>query len=117
MASHLEDRFKSNWRAVGGPSLKSEYKFHPTRKWRADFAHEDSMTLIEIEGGIWSKGRHSRGKGFEADCEKYLEAALLGWKVIRLTDKQLECATLDRIARHLERVLSSDCDLMGLLMD
>lgn len=75
------------------------------------------MTLIEVEGGIWAKGRHSRGKGFEQDCEKYLEAVLLGFKVIRLTEKQLDAATLDRIARHLERYVSSDADLLEMLRE
>ena len=75
------------------------------------------MTLIEVEGGIWTKGRHSRGKGFEQDCEKYLEAVLLGFKVIRLTEKQLDAATLDRIARHLERYVKSESDLLDLLED
>lgn len=73
------------------------------------------MTIIEVEGGIWVKGRHSRGSGFEKDCEKYLEAALLGFKVIRLTEKQLNAETLDRIARHCERYTKSDDELLGLL--
>ena len=39
----------------------------------------------EIEGGIWVNGRHTRGKGYEADCEKYSMAAINGWTVIRVT--------------------------------
>jgi len=118
MASHLEKRFQLNWRAVSGPPLTSEYKFHPVRRWRADFAHLDSMTLIEVEGGHWMpKSRHTSGKGFEGDCEKYLEAALLGFKVIRLVEKQLDAVTLDRIARSLERFVRSDAELLGLLED
>lgn len=86
------------------------------------------MTLIEVEGGHWlsgvdpktgkpRKGRHNTGKGFEDDCEKYLEAALLGYKVIRLVDKQLTVDSLDRIARNLERYVRSDADLLDLLKD
>jgi very-short-patch-repair endonuclease len=69
---------------VDGPKLEIELKFHPTRKWRADYAHHESKTLIEIEGGAWG-GRHSRGAGFLGDAQKYWEATKLGWKVIRWT--------------------------------
>ena len=118
MASHLEQRFQLNWKSVRGPELVSEFQFHPVRRWRADFAHLDSMTLIEIEGGHWmKKARHTTGKGFEDDCEKYLEAALLGFKVIRLVEKQLGPDTLDRIARTFERYVKSDEELLDLLDD
>jgi hypothetical protein len=46
------NRFETLWRALGGPELDRESRFHPTRRWRADFAHQPSRTLIEIEGGI-----------------------------------------------------------------
>lgn len=62
-----------------------EFKFHPVRKWRADFAFPAHMILIEIEGGVWIQGRHQTGKGFSADCEKYSHAALLGYRVFRFT--------------------------------
>lgn len=63
----------------------TEFKFHPVRKWRADFAFPASMILVEIEGGAWINGRHNRGKGFTDDCEKYSHAALLGYRVFRFT--------------------------------
>lgn len=37
--SRLENRFETLWRALGGPELEREFRFHPTRRWRADFAH------------------------------------------------------------------------------
>ena len=99
--SRLEKRFVALWRAAGGPPLETEVKFHPTRKWRADFAHADSRTLIEIEGGVFSGGRHTRGTGYVKDCEKYLAAWLLNYSVIRLTAPQLTPATVAEIARKL----------------
>jgi hypothetical protein len=54
--SRLESRFELLWRAHGGPDLEKEFRFHPVRKWRADFAHLPSRTLIEIEGGIYVNG-------------------------------------------------------------
>jgi very-short-patch-repair endonuclease len=82
--SSLERKFDLLWASVNGPSLEIEFKFHPVRRWRADYCHHASKTLIEIEGGAWG-GRHSRGGGFLADGEKYWEATKLGWKVIRWT--------------------------------
>lgn len=72
-----------------GIELVREYRFHPTRKWRFDFAMVDKKIAIEIEGGIYTNGRHTRANGFEADCEKYNHAVLLGWHVLRFTSKQI----------------------------
>ena len=67
-----------------------EYQFHPTRKWRFDFAWPLEKFAVEIEGGVWSGGRHTRGKGFIEDCIKYNEAVMLGWRVIRVTTEMVE---------------------------
>ncbi len=77
--------------------MEKEFRFHPVRKWRADFAHLPSRTLIEIEGGIYVNGRHNRGAGFAADLEKYLEAALAGWRVVRLGSNELTTAHVERL--------------------
>ncbi len=97
--SRLEARFALLWRAANGPVLESELVFHPGRRWRADFAHIPSRTLIEIEGGIWIQGRHNRAEGFLADIEKYFEAALAGWTVLRLSERQLTLESVARIVR------------------
>ena len=98
-SSRLESRFLLLWRVAQGPPLEREVRFHASRLWRADFAHVASRTLIEIEGGIFipGGGRHSRGVGYAKDAEKYLEAVLAGWTVIRLTEKQLEFDFIERI--------------------
>ncbi len=69
-----------------------EYKFHPTRRWRFDFAFPEKMFAVEIEGGVWlgSKGGHTSGRGYMKDMEKYSEAAILGWKVLRFTPQQVK---------------------------
>lgn len=92
------------WRTLGGPELQTEFVFHPTRKWRTDFAHLPSRTLIEIEGGIFiaGGGRHNRAAGFIADAEKYLEAYLAGWNVIRLTEAQITAPNIERIIHCIE---------------
>ena len=99
--SRLEKRFETLWWAIGGPELQREFRFHPIRKWRADFAHLASRTLIEIEGGIYVNGRHNRAAGFAADLEKYLEATLNGWRVIRLGPNELTAEHLGRLKQLL----------------
>ncbi len=99
--SRLEARFKRLWEAANGPPLEREIMFHPERRWRADFAHIPSRVLFEIDGGIFSNGRHTRGAGFAADCEKHLAAWLLGWSVVRLTSRQLTTAQVEKIVRRV----------------
>jgi len=100
--SRLEQKFALLWRTLGGPVLEEEFRFHPKRRWRADFAHLESRTLIEVEGGVWVGGRHNRGSGFMADAEKYLEAALKGWRVVRLASPQINSDNLRRIIAAIE---------------
>lgn len=77
-------------RDAGLPEPELEHKFHPERKWRLDLAYVEDKVAIEIEGGIWTQGRHSRGAGMEADMEKYNEAQLLGWMVLRYSTGQIK---------------------------
>jgi very-short-patch-repair endonuclease len=80
-----------------------EYKFHPTRKWRADFAIPEKMILIEIEGGVWIKSRHTTGAGYTADCEKYNEATLCGWHIFRFTPDIVKSgAAIGMIEKYLQ---------------
>lgn len=64
--------------------FEREYRFAPPRRFRADFALLDQKILIEIEGAIYTGGRHTRGKGYENDCEKYNIAASRGYIVYRI---------------------------------
>jgi len=100
-SSNLERKFTLFWKALNGPELKPEARVSPTRRWRFDFAHIQTMTAIEIEGGVWSGGRHTRGSGFTGDCEKYNEAALGGWTVFRLTGAMITTPTIERLIRHV----------------
>ena len=72
----------------------TEFRFHPERKWRADFRIDGYPILIEVEGGIWSQGRHTRGKGFEGDCTKYNQAAILGYHVLKGSTQQVKSGQL-----------------------
>lgn len=55
------------------------------RKFRADIGFPQEHLLIEIEGGNWTRGGHTRGQGYEDDCEKYSIASILGYTLIRVT--------------------------------
>jgi len=87
--SELEEAFLAAVRLHGLPMPETEYRFHKKRRWRVDFAWAEARVAVEVEGGIWSNGRHVRGSGFEADCEKYNELALAGWLLIRVTSKHI----------------------------
>lgn len=66
-----------------------EYKFHPTRRWRFDYAIPEHKIALEVEGGVWTGGRHTSPKGFLGDIEKYNTATLMGWRVFRTTPDEL----------------------------
>jgi len=76
----------------GLPEPVLEYRFAPPRRWRFDLAWPSLMLAAEIDGGRWVGGRggrwvggrHTSGTGFAKDCEKMTEAAVLGWRVLRL---------------------------------
>ena len=80
-------------------TLLAEYKFHPERKWRFDFIVGRPVkaappnvlfrTAFEIEGGIWSNGRHTRGRGYQEDLQKYNSATALGWRVFRFSTEDV----------------------------
>ena len=67
-----------------GLDFVKEYRFHPTRKWRFDFLWKPDVA-IEIEGGIFTQGRHSRGAGMQKDMDKYNQAMMMMYKVLRFS--------------------------------
>ena len=84
-----------------GIPFRQEFRFAPPRRWRADFMVMDRVPfkggevnharlLVEIDGGGFVAGRHSRGAGIEKDAEKQSAAAILGYRVIRVTPRQVE---------------------------
>lgn len=72
-----------------GVEVVKEHQFHPNRKWRFDYAFLDNKIALEVEGGVYTSGRHIRPVGFLNDMEKYNAAAMMGWRVLRCTPKTL----------------------------
>ena len=81
-----------------------EYKFHPTRRWRFDYAVPVHKIALEVEGGVWTGGRHTSPKGFLGDIEKYNTATLMGWRVFRTTPEGLyKQSTINMIKEAISR--------------
>ena len=79
-----------------GLPFKKEHAFHPTRKWRFDYAFLDKKLAIEYEGIFGGgKSRHTTVTGYTADAEKYNAAQSLGWTVLRYTAKNYTNITRD----------------------
>ena len=100
--SDLETTMALHIRANELPEPEREYRFAPPRRWRFDFAWPAAMLALEVEGGVWSTGGHTSGKGFTDDCEKMNEALIRGWRVLRVTGQQVKSgAAVDWLRRAL----------------
>lgn len=73
-----------------GLTFDREYRFHESRLWRLDFWFGDAKLAVEIDGGGWVNGRHSRGDGIERDCEKASHVAMAGYRLMRVTPGQVK---------------------------
>ena len=121
--SDLEEAFALQLRAAGLPRPEREYRFAREvvgnapgvrkrlraaglKDWRWDFAWPDQKLAVECEGGVYSRGRHVRGRGFEEDCRKYNAAVTLGWRLLRFTARMVEDGTaLAAVERILDNKL------------
>jgi hypothetical protein len=105
--SALEETLALQLRALGAPAPMREHRFaaefvgpgkglrarlrdNDLQDWRFDFAWPDADLAVEVEGGGWVQGRHTRGKGFEDDLRKYHAAMRLGWTVYRCGAKLIK---------------------------
>lgn len=101
---------KSHWYIAGKRKfcraclpVDARHDYRRARMWRFDFAWPDRMLACEVEGGTWAGGRHTRGAGFQADCDKLNAAVLLGWRVLRVTGQDVGDGTaIELIERALE---------------
>jgi hypothetical protein len=97
------DRFAAMCVLHGLPEPVTEHRFHPTRMWRLDYAWPDRKLALEVEGGIWRQGggAHSHPLNIQRDMQKYSEAAILGWRVLRVAPEHLASVGLDYARRAL----------------
>lgn len=100
--SRPEETLALNIRLYRLPAAVREYRFAPPRRWRLDFAWPELRVAVEVEGGLWGRGRHVRPAGFAADCEKYNALVLANWRVLRFTPEMIYAG---RAVRLLEALL------------
>lgn len=117
--SAIEKKLAFHIHALKLPQPVEEYQFHPERKWRFDFAWPELRIAAECEGAVGIRstaagkvysGRHTSKAGFEADLEKYNEAVLLGWDVVRFS---ADTVTSGRAAETLERLIKLKRELVA----
>jgi len=93
-------KFEILWKSLGGWGLLKEYKFADGRRFRFDYYHIDGVA-IELEGGVWSRGRHTRPTGFLNDMEKYNLAASMGILVFRVPSHDISTKWLSPIIKTI----------------
>ncbi len=108
----------------GIPEPEFEYRFHPDRKWRFDLSwpkydreirdgngavvaiqtlnNAAGGLALEVQGGIFSRGRHTQGAALIKEWEKLNRAAELGWRVIYCQPTEL---CMDATAQMIKRCL------------
>jgi very-short-patch-repair endonuclease len=86
------------------PEPELEVRFHPERAWRFDLAWPACRLAVEVDGGVWTGGRHVRPVGFTEDCRKLNHAALLGWRILRFTTEMIES---DEAVLLIEQAINS----------
>lgn len=86
------DELSLHCEAFGIPIPTMEFRFHPNRRWRVDYAWPGLKLAVEVEGGVFIPGgsRHSRGAGYRNDLDKYNELAIMGWTVLRFLPEQVK---------------------------
>lgn len=81
---------ETHLREIGLPDFQRELAFcAPERLWRFDYVIGRLKLAIEIEGGIFTSGRHTRGSGFQEDLDKYNAATSRGWRVFRFSTEDV----------------------------
>ena len=104
--SRLEESLLLQIKGAKLPQPAREYRFAPPRRWRFDLYWPAQRVACEVEGGIWTSGRHTRGKGFENDAEKYNVATLEGWRLLRVTGNMIgDGRAIAMIERALQTAL------------
>jgi very-short-patch-repair endonuclease len=104
MESELERTFYCYWSTYYPLALPAlQYRFHPSRKFRFDFAWPRSKLAVEIQG--FGPGHFSL-QGATADYDRHIEALKLNWKIIYLTSKHLDPRRISDICEEIASLLS-----------
>jgi len=83
-----------------------EVCFHSTRKWRFDVLFPKSRrsdgppVAVEIQGGLFTGGRHVRGAALLSEYEKLNEAQIMGYRVLMVTPQQVDSGEVFNLVRR-----------------
>lgn len=86
------------------PAPLREYRFHPTRKWRFDFAWPDQHLAVEVDGEV-----HRIKSRFHADIQKHAIATLMGWTVLRVGGQQVRNGAAVKWVREVLEQRGATC--------
>ena len=100
--STLEARFEAWVLPLLDAQPEQQYRFHPTRRWRFDYAFPSVKLAVEVDGGQWSPrgGRHNT----DGDREKLNAAAVLGWRILRYSGTMLNAP--DTVAAEITAAIA-----------
>ncbi len=87
--SDAEEALAFQLKAVG-IEFEREFKFHPERKWRFDFVLKAFPSAIAVEVEGQHNGAHKSYERAEEDLEKFNEAAIGCWFVLRFSTAMVE---------------------------
>lgn len=85
-----EYRFAAVQTGGTGTGVRRRIKLAGVRNWQFDLCWPEQRVAVEVDGGGWIQGRHSRGGGIEDDCHKLSQAVAWGWRVLRVTPRQVK---------------------------
>ena len=101
--NYNKDIVTAYMRSQNLPAPVFEHRFHKVRKWRFDLAWPGHKLALEVQGGIFTGGRHTRGAALLKEYEKLNNAAMLGWRVMFVQPKDmLMLETIEAIRAALE---------------
>ena len=92
-----DDMFTRICKSLKIEKPEPEHKFVKDRRWRIDYAWPSIKLGVELEGGIYTKGRHVRGKGYANDMEKYNRMAEEGWCLLRYEPTKIDWKQIERL--------------------
>jgi hypothetical protein len=96
-----EGIFKALCEAHGLPAPVAEYLFAKPRRFRADWYWPEPHKLaLEVEGGVYARGRHQRPTGFLRDMEKYNLMTLMGIRLLRCTPSDVESGAVFELLKR-----------------
>ncbi len=95
--------FDTIWKIAGLPAPQKEALFNPKRKWRVDYFWPEYNLAVEVQGGVFIRGRHVSGAGSVNDMEKFNYLTLFGYRLLLFTPKQVETGYASAMIRAFIR--------------